>query len=43
LLFVMAKVDPMDGKGQTRFHNESRVGEAIVHARRLTKATRLMW
>ncbi len=43
MLFVMAKVDPMDGKAQTGFHNESRVGEARVHARRLAKANRLMW
>jgi hypothetical protein len=43
LLFVMAKVDPMDGKAQIGFHNESRVGEARVHARRLAKANRLMW
>jgi hypothetical protein len=39
----MAKVDPMDGKAQTAFHNESRVGEARVHARRLAMANRLMW
>jgi hypothetical protein len=39
----MAKVDPMDGKAQTEFHSESRVGEARVHARRLAKANRLMW
>jgi hypothetical protein len=39
---VMAKVDRMDGKAQTRFHNESRVDEARVHARRLAKANRLM-
>jgi hypothetical protein len=43
LLFVMAKVDPMDGKAQTRFYNESRVGEVRVHARRVAKANRLMW
>jgi hypothetical protein len=43
LLFVKAKVDPMDGKAQTGFHNESRVGEARVHARWLAKANRLMW
>jgi hypothetical protein len=43
MLFVTAKVDPMDGKAQTWFHNESRVGEARVHARRLAKANRLMW
>jgi hypothetical protein len=43
LLFVMEKVDPMDEKAQTEFHNESRVGEARVHARRLAKANRLMW
>jgi hypothetical protein len=39
----MAKVDPMDGKAQTGCHNESRVGKARVHARRLAKANRLMW
>jgi hypothetical protein len=39
----MAKVDLMDGKAQTWFHNEYRVGEARVHARRLAKANRLMW
>jgi hypothetical protein len=39
----MAKVDPMDRKAQTGCHNESRVGEARVHARRLAKANRLMW
>jgi hypothetical protein len=39
----MAKVDPMDGKAQTGFYNESRVGEVRVHARQLTKANRLMW
>jgi hypothetical protein len=33
----------MDGNAQTEYHNESRVGEAIAHARRLAKATRLMW
>jgi hypothetical protein len=43
LLFVMAKVDPMDGKAQIGFHNESRVGKMRVHARRLVKANRLMW
>jgi hypothetical protein len=43
LLFVMAKVDPMDGKAQTGLHNESRVSKARVHARRLAKANRLMW
>jgi hypothetical protein len=43
LLFVTAKVDPMDGKAQTECHNESRVDEARVHARQLAKATRLMW
>jgi hypothetical protein len=40
---MMAKVDPMDGKAQIGFHNESRVGKARVHARRLAKANRLMW
>jgi hypothetical protein len=43
LLFVTKKVDPMDEKTQTGFHNESRVGEARVHARRLAKADRLIW
>jgi hypothetical protein len=43
LLFMMKKIDPMDGNAQTGFHNESRVGEARVHARRLAKANRLMW
>jgi hypothetical protein len=38
----MAKVDPMDGKAQTGFHNESRVGKVRVHARRLAKANRLI-
>jgi hypothetical protein len=33
----------MDGKAQTVFHNESRVGEARVHARRLAMANRLLW
>jgi hypothetical protein len=39
----MAKIDPMDGKAQIGFQNESRVGEARVHAKRLAKANRLMW
>jgi hypothetical protein len=39
----MVKVDAMDGKSQTGFHNESRVDEVRVHARRLAKANRLMW
>jgi hypothetical protein len=43
MLFVTAKVDPMDRKAQTGFNNESRVGEARVHAKRLAKANRLMW
>jgi hypothetical protein len=43
LLFVTAKVDPMDETTQTRCHNESRVGDVRVHARRLAKANRLMW
>jgi hypothetical protein len=43
MLYVTAKVDPMDGKTQIGFHNESRVGEARVHVRRLVKANRLMW
>jgi hypothetical protein len=38
----MAKVDPMDGKAQIGFHNESRVGEAGVQVRRLVKANELM-
>jgi hypothetical protein len=32
----------MDGMAQTGFHNESRVSEVRVHARRLAKANRLM-
>jgi hypothetical protein len=40
---VTAKVDLMVGKAQTGFHNESRVGKARVHARRLAKVNRLMW
>jgi hypothetical protein len=43
VLYVMAKVDPLDGKAQTGFHNESRVGEVRVHVRRLAKANRLIW
>jgi hypothetical protein len=43
MLYVMAKVDPIDGNAQTGFHNESRVDEVRVHARRLAKANRLMW
>jgi hypothetical protein len=43
LLFVTTKVDAMDEKAQTGFHNESRVGEVGVHARRLAKAKQLMW
>jgi hypothetical protein len=39
---VTAKVDPMDGKAQTGFHNESRVDKERVHARRLAKAKLLM-
>jgi hypothetical protein len=39
----MAKIDPMDGKAQAGFHNESRVSEVRVHARRLAKANRLMY
>jgi hypothetical protein len=39
----MAKVDPMDGRAQIGFHNESRVDEARVHARRLAMINRLMW
>jgi hypothetical protein len=42
LLFVTAKVDPVDGKAQTGFYNESRVDEARVHTRRLAKANQLM-
>jgi hypothetical protein len=38
----MAKVDPMDEKAQTGFHNKSRVGKVRVHTRRLAKANRLM-
>jgi hypothetical protein len=40
---VTAKDDPMDEKAQTGFHNEFRVGEVRVHARRLAKAKQLMW
>jgi hypothetical protein len=40
---MTAKVDPMDEKAQTGFHNESRVGEARVHAKQLAKANRLVW
>jgi hypothetical protein len=39
----MANVDPIVGKAQTGFHNESKVGEVRVHVRRLAKANRLMW
>jgi hypothetical protein len=39
---VTANVNPMEGKAQIGFHNESRVGEARVHTRRLAKAKRLM-
>jgi hypothetical protein len=42
LLFVTTKVDPMQEKAQTGFHNESRVGEVRVHTRQLAKANRLM-
>jgi hypothetical protein len=42
LLFVTTKANPMDGKAQTGFHNESRVGEVRVHTRRLAKANQLM-
>jgi hypothetical protein len=43
MLFVTAKIDPMDGKAQTRLHSESSVGEVRVYARQLAKANRLMW
>jgi hypothetical protein len=39
----MAKVDPIDGKAQTWFHNESMVDVVRVHTRWLAKANRLMW
>jgi hypothetical protein len=39
----MANVNPIDEKAQTGCHNESRVGEARVHAMRLAKANRLIW
>jgi hypothetical protein len=42
LLFVTAKVDPMDGKAQIGFHNESRVGEVRVPTCRLAKPNQLM-
>jgi hypothetical protein len=41
-MFVTENVDPMDIKAQIGFHNESRVGKARVHARRLAKANRSM-
>jgi hypothetical protein len=31
LTFCDAKVDPMDGKAQTGFHNKSKVDEVRVH------------
>jgi hypothetical protein len=40
---MTAKVDPIDRKTQIGFQNESRVGEARVHARWLTKANQLMY
>jgi hypothetical protein len=40
---MTAKVDPMDEKAQTGFHNESRVGEVRVHAKQLAMANRLVW
>jgi hypothetical protein len=43
VLYVTAKVDPIDGKAQIGFHNESRFGEVRVHTRQLVKANRLMW
>jgi hypothetical protein len=33
----------MDGNAQIGCHNESKVGEARVHARQLAKSNRLMW
>jgi hypothetical protein len=42
-MFVMAKIDPMEGKAQIGCHNESRAGKMRVHARQLAKANRLMW
>jgi hypothetical protein len=41
-MYVTVNVDPMDGNAQIGFHNESGVGKARVHARRLAKANRLM-
>jgi hypothetical protein len=43
LLFVTAKVDPMDGKAQTGCHNESKIDEERVHTSRLAKANHFMW
>jgi hypothetical protein len=43
LLFMMAKIDPMDGRAQIGFHNESWVSEVRVHTRRLAKANQLIW
>jgi hypothetical protein len=43
VLYVTAKVDPIDGKTQIGFCNESRVGEARVHTRQLAKTNRLIW
>jgi hypothetical protein len=40
---VTRKVDPMDGKAQIGFHNESRVSKARFHARWIAKANQLMW
>ena len=42
MLFVTAKVDPMDRKAQTGCHNESRVGKARVHTRWLAKANQIV-
>jgi hypothetical protein len=39
LLFVTAKVDPMNGKAQMGCHNESRVGEARVRQGGLRRQT----
>jgi hypothetical protein len=40
---LLCNVDPMNGKTQIGFCNESRVGEVRVHATWLAKANRLMW
>jgi hypothetical protein len=43
VLYVITKVDPMNGKAQIGFCNESRVGEARVHPRRLVMDRFVIW